>query len=259
MRTRPGGPPRQPFAGAVRPAAHQPPAAPRCEIRSVRPAMTWKTLMNRRDCVLAMAAGVALAHFPATVLAQAASAGFVEGRDYLKLDKPLPVSPGKIEVVEFFGYWCPHCNAFEPALEAWVRKLPADQVNFRRVPVAFGAAQEPLQKLYFALESLGLVESLHGKVFAAIHVQKMPMSKESDIAAWAQANGADPTKILDAMKSFSVATKTRQARQLADGYAIDGVPTLGIQGRFRTAPSIAGSGERALAATDALIAQLRKG
>ncbi len=215
--------------------------------------------MNRRDFVLTVAAGAALANFPAIVLAQAAQGGFVEGRDYLKLDKPLPVAPGKIEVVEFFGYWCPHCNAFEPTLEVWVRKLPADQVVFRRVPIAFGATQEPLQKLYFALESLGLVESLHRKVFAAIHVQKMPMNKEADIAAWAQANGADAAKILDAMKGFSVATKTRQARQLADGYAIDGVPTIGIQGRYRTAPSIAGSGERALAATDALIAQLRKG
>ena len=217
--------------------------------------------MNRRQLALCLGANTALAALatlPAALHAQGAPAGFTEGRDYLKLDKPLTVPPGKIEVVEFFGYWCPHCNAFEPTLEAWVKKLPADQVSFRRVAIAFGVAQEPLQKLYFALETLGLVDSLHRKVFAALHVQKLPMNKEADIGAWAQANGADPAKILDAMKGFTVATKARQARQLAEGYAIDGVPSIGIQGRYRTAPSIAGSGDRALAATDALIAQLRK-
>ncbi len=212
--------------------------------------------MKRRDWALGLLAGSCLAGLPAIAGAQGPQAAPVEGRDYLKLDKPLPVLPGKVEVVEFFGYWCPHCNAFEPALEAWVRKLPADKVNFRRVAIAFGAAQEPLQKLYFALDALGLVDTLHRKVFSAIHVQKLPMNKESEIAAWADSVQADTAKILDAMKGFTVATKARQARQLAEGYAIDGVPTIGIQGRYRTAPSIAGSGERALAVSDALIAQL---
>ncbi len=217
--------------------------------------------MNRRHLALSLGASAslaALAALPGPLRAQGAPAGFTEGRDYLKLDKPLSMPAGKIEVVEFFGYWCPHCNAFEPTLDAWVKALPAEQVNFRRVSIAFGVAQEPMQKLYFALESLGLVDSLHRKVFAALHVQKLPMNKEADIAAWAQANGIDPAKILDAMKGFTVATKARQARQLAEAYAIEGVPTLGIHGRYRTAPSIAGSEQRALAVTDSLIAQLHK-
>lgn len=208
--------------------------------------------MNRRDWVLA-AAG--LAGLP--LLAQA-QAGPLEGRDFKRVESPLPVAEGKIEVVEFFGYWCPHCNSFEPALDAWAKKLPP-QVTFRRIPVAFSAGQEPLQRLYYALEVQGQVEALHRKVFAALHAERKRLNTEAEIGAWLQANGADSAKLLETMKGFAVATKVRQSRQLADGYRIDGVPTLGIQGKWMTSPSIAGTPERALAVADALIAQSRKG
>lgn len=208
--------------------------------------------MNRRDWVLA-AAG--LAGLP---LAAQAQGGPVEGRDFKRVESPVPVPDGKVEVVEFFGYWCPHCNAFEPALEAWVKKLPA-QVNFRRLPVAFAPGQEPLQKLYYAIESLGQVDALHRKVFTALHADKKRLNTEADIAAWLPTVGADAAKITEAMKSFGVAAKARQSKQLSDAYRIDGVPTLGIQGRWMTSPGQAGSPERALAVADALIAQAKKG
>ena len=210
--------------------------------------------MNRREFATG-SAGLILA---ATGLPLWAQGSPVEGKDYQRVATPVPVAPGKVEVVEFFGYWCPHCNAFEPALDAWAKKLAAAQVSFRRVPVAFNVAQEPLQKLYFALESLDLVESLHRKVFNALHVAQQRLDKDSEISAFLQANGADAAKVMDAMKSFSVATKVRQARQLAEGYKIEGVPTLGIQGRYMTSPSIAGTPERALAVADQLIALSRK-
>jgi protein dithiol oxidoreductase (disulfide-forming) len=186
-----------------------------------------------------------------------AQGGPVEGRDFVRVAQPVPVTGEKVEVVEFFGYWCPHCNAFEPALDAWARKLPAT-VSFKRMPVAFNAAQEPAQRLYFAIEALGLVDTLHRKVFTAMHVERKRLDKDAEIADFAKANGVDATKLLDAMKSFSVATKMRQSRQLGEAYRIDGVPTLGIHGRFMTSPSIAGSQERALATAEALIAQVRK-
>ena len=210
--------------------------------------------MNRREFA-AGSAGVLLAAAQGPAWAQG---GPVEGKDYQRVATPVPVPPGKVEVVEFFGYWCPHCSAFEPALDAWVKKLPAAQVAFRRVPVAFNAAQEPLQKLYFALESLDLIEALHRKVFNSLHVARQRLDKDAEISVFLQANGVDAAKVMDSMKSFSVATKVRQARQLAEGYKIEGVPTLGIQGRYMTSPSIAGTPERALAVADQLIAQSRK-
>jgi thiol:disulfide interchange protein DsbA len=218
--------------------------------------------MKRREFALSSsaAASLALAGLSGLIAPAMAQGGApVEGKDFQRVAQPVSVPEGKVDVVEFFGYWCPHCNAFEPLLEAWSRKLPAAQVNFRRVPIAFNAAQEPMQRLYFALEALGLVESLHRKVFAALHVQHQRLDKDADILAWAQANGADGAKIVDTMKSFSVATKLRQAKQLVEGFRIEGVPTLGIAGRYMTSPSIAGTAERALAVADALISQSRKG
>ena len=207
--------------------------------------------MNRRE----FAACTVLTGLTTPLWAQG---GPVEGKDYQRVTTPVAVPPGKVDVVEFFGYWCPHCSAFEPVLDAWAKKLPTAQVNFHRIPVAFNPAQEPLQRLYFALEALDLVESLHRKVFATLHVQRQRLDKDTEITAWLQTQGVDAAKIGDIMKSFSVATKLRQARQLAEGYKLEGVPTLGIQGRYMTSPSIAGTPERALAVADMLIAQSRK-
>ncbi len=210
--------------------------------------------MNRREFALTTTAAC-LAGLSAPLWAQGGP--LVEGTDFKRVAQPVPVPEGKVDVVEFFGYWCPHCNAFEPQLDAWVKKQPA-QVVFRRMAVAFNAAHEPLQRLYFAIESLGQVDALHRKVFAAIHVQKVRLNTDAEILDWVKTAGADASKIGDAMKSFSVATKLRQSRSLAEGFKIEGVPTLGIQGRFMTSPSIAGTSERALAVADTLIAQVRK-
>ena len=212
--------------------------------------------MNRRRFHIHLAAAAAAAAVPLAVRAQGAP---VEGRDYARLAQPLAMpATGKVEVVEFFGYWCPHCNAFEPTLDAWARKLPAD-VQFRRVPVAFSAPQEPYAKIFFTLEAMGLLEQMHRKVFAAIHVQRQHLEKDSEILPFMTANGVDATKFSETYKSFTVASKFKQARQLADAYRIDGVPTLGIQGRFFTSPSLAGGAEQALKVADALIQRARQG
>jgi thiol:disulfide interchange protein DsbA len=182
----------------------------------------------------------------------------VEGRDFVRINPPAAVPAGaKIDVIEFFSYGCPHCYSFEPMLESWIRKLPAD-VAFRRVPAAFNAPFEGYAKLFYALEAVGLAEALHKRVFAAIHVQRQRLDKDTEIAALAQSGGGDGAKLVDAYKSFGVATKVRQAKQLTEAYKIDGVPALGIHGRWFTSGSLAGSHERALAVADQLIARARK-
>lgn len=214
--------------------------------------------MKRRDFSLQMAslAGVSLTSTAA--LAQGAP---VEGQHYTRISPPAPVTlpPGKrVEVVELFWYECNHCHAFDPALEAWLKKLPAD-VSFRRVPVGFSARHVATQKLFYALEEMGQLEALHTKVFNAIHVQQKRLIAEDDMVAFLSANGVDGAKFSAAFRSFGVATKATRAKQLSDAYKIDGVPTLGIQGRFTTAASQAGSHERALAVADFLIDRARKG
>jgi thiol:disulfide interchange protein DsbA len=190
----------------------------------------------------------------------AAQGGPVEGTHYVKLSQPLPTpAGGKIEVIEFFWYGCPHCHSFEPSLDAWSKRLPAD-VAFRRVPVAF--RDEPFgahQRIFYALEAMNQVEAVHRKVFFAIHNERARLDKPADISAFMTRNGLDGAKFLDVFNSFSVQTKARQARQLSEAYKIDGVPAMGVHGRYYTSVTLAGSADRTLAVADFLVQRVRKG
>jgi thiol:disulfide interchange protein DsbA len=185
----------------------------------------------------------------------------VEGTHYVKLSTPAPVTlpsaDKKIEVVEFFSYACPHCSALEPLIEPWAKKLPAD-VAFRQVPVGFSAVYQVLQKTYYALEEMGQLPNVHRKLFAAIHQQNKRLGTESDVTAFVTANGVDAAKFTEAYRGFGVNTKVNRAKQLSEAYKIDGVPAIGVQGRYYTAASLAGTHERALAVAEFLIQKSRQ-
>jgi thiol:disulfide interchange protein DsbA len=214
--------------------------------------------MQRRDFSLTMgswAAG-ALALFPAGVFAQSAAPR--AGADYTQLGKPVPTDApaGKVEVIEFFWYNCPHCNAFESTLAAWVKTLPKD-VAFRRVPIAFNEDFVPQQRLFYALEAMGLVDKLHARVFAAIHEEKQKLTTGEAIINWMVRQGVDKLKFSEQFNSFSANTKASRARQTQDAYQIEGVPALGVAGRYWTDGAMAKSMDRALIVTDFLVAQSR--
>ena len=203
----------------------------------------------RRRFVLA----AALAPMLSIALAQTPSAG----TDYREVKPPQPVDTGdKIEVLEFFWYGCPHCANFEPDLEAWRKKLPAD-VEYRRLPVAFDASRSAHTRIYYALELLKKTDALHGKVFNAMHVNGKRMLDTNEIADFMAANGIDRKAWLDAFNSFTVATQTRGAAQTWVAYKLDGTPAVAIDGKFMTAPSMAGSRARALQVMDYLIERAR--
>lgn len=213
--------------------------------------------MKRREfSALSLSALGGLALTPA--LAQ--NAGFKEGTDYLSLKNRVPteVGKGKIEVLEFFWYNCPHCNAFEPALSAWSKKLPKD-VELKRAPVRFREDFEPQQRAFYVLEALGKVEELQAKMFAAIHVEKQNLTKLDSLLVWAEKNGIPPKQFADLYNSFTIIGKARHAAQLQEQFKVEGVPALGIGGRFYVDGTLAGSMERALQIADFLTSEIRKG
>ena len=220
--------------------------------------------MKRREFSTLLAAGAGGAAGLAALPGARAQAGAVpvEGTHYVRLAQPMALpGNGKIEVIEFFWYGCPHCSNFEPALEAWVKKLP-DDVAFRRIPMALRDQAPYLvhQRIYYALESMGLVDSMQRKVFYAIHQERMPLDKPADIAAFMAKNGVDAAKFTEVFNSFAVVgTKIPEGNRLVAAYKIDGVPALGVQRRFYTSGSLAGSNERALAVADYLVQRARKG
>ena len=213
--------------------------------------------MKRRDFSLA-APALAVLSTATWMPAYAQALKPAEGTDYYVLDKPVAVDapPGKIEVVEFFWYKCPHCNAFEPALEAWSKKLSKDVV-LRRVPIAFQDSFAPLQRLFYSIEAMGLTAKLHAKVFNAIHIERLNLEKGDAIIEWVAQQGVDKAKFAEQFNSFSVNSKVTKATQLQNAYRVEGVPALGVAGRFYTDGQIAKSMDRALLVVDALVADLR--
>lgn len=182
--------------------------------------------MKRRDLGL-----LALGGLTGWETAQAAPA---EGRQYSRLGQPLPVTAGKVEVIEFFFYRCPHCFAFDPLLEAWAHQQPAD-VSLRRVPVGQQALLKLHQRMFYALEAMGAMSpTVHTGIFNAIHRQGVEANDEAGIVALVQRLGVDPARFRQAFNSFGVQGKLAQGSKLAELCGVDGVPALVVGGRFRT-------------------------
>lgn len=214
--------------------------------------------MQRRQFSLAAAtAATSMAFGANSALAQQAAPQ--EGKEYLRLSKPAPTDApaGKVKVVEFFWYSCPHCNAFEPTFAAWKQKAPANVV-VRRVPVAFNASFVPQQKLYYALQAMDNFDAMHVKVFHAIHVERNKLAKDEDIFNWVAKQGVDVNKFKEVYNSFNVSSQVRKATQQQQAYDVEGVPSMGVAGRFYTDGPRAGSMPNVLRVVDHLVAQSAK-
>lgn len=181
-----------------------------------------------------------------------------EGEQFTVLKTPQPPSvAGKVEVLEFFSYACPHCFDFDPTLEKWRSRLPAE-VSFRRVPVSFLSNHENFQRAYLALETLGQVNPAHARLFDAVHREHKVLSSPEAIAEVVAAAGVDSAKFLSTFKSFGMPALLSKATAATSAYEIDGVPTLAIGGRYLTSPAQAGGVQQALATADFLLQKVRK-
>jgi thiol:disulfide interchange protein DsbA len=188
----------------------------------------------------------------------AAFAQSPDGKPYVPVSPPQPPESGnKIEVIEFFWYGCPHCYDMEPSIAAWAKKLPAD-VAFKRVPAYTNEVWGIHAKIYYTLEAMGKLDQLHGKVFDAIHRDRVNLNAEKTRNEWLAKNGVDPAKYAEVEKSFTVASRLQRAKQLAVNYKVDGVPRFTVNGKWATGPEFAGSPTQILATVDQLIDMARK-
>ncbi|HEX3063716.1 MAG TPA: thiol:disulfide interchange protein DsbA/DsbL [Usitatibacter sp.] len=175
------------------------------------------------------------------------------GQPWVKLEPAQPTEGnGKIEVIEFFWYGCPHCYRLEPSLNAWLKNKPADVV-FKRVHALPATSWLAHAKIYYTLETMNLVDSLHDKVFDAIHKDNKNLTSEKILDAWLTQNGVDPAKYHEVEKSFTVDTKLKRAAQMTAAYKVDGVPRIVVDGRLSTGPEFAGGEDKIMGAVDLMI------
>lgn len=181
------------------------------------------------------------------------------GIEYRELAAAQPTdSPGKIEVIEFFWYGCPHCYKFEPVIEPWVKKLAKD-VQFRRIPALFNNEWLQGGRAYYALEAIGEVDRLHKALFDAVHTgSRLQVANEAALTEWLGTQGVDTKKFAAAYRSFSVEGKLKRAAQLVQAYKIEGVPAMAVNGKYVVNTDNIRSFEQMLAVTDHLVEQSRK-
>lgn len=198
----------------------------------------------------------------------AAAAAPKEGVQYQVLPQKQDTQAGKaVEVTEFFAYYCPHCDAFEPMLAEWVKKQ-GNNIVFKRVHVPAGPRVVPQQRLFYTLEAMGLLEQYHQKAFAAIHQQRLRFADDNEVIEWAAKSGIDRARFADTYRSMGVSGKLRHASAMMEAYRVDHWPFVAIDGRFVTSPSMANQGgstaqteaeqqQVALQVMDALVAKAR--
>ena len=177
---------------------------------------------------------------------------------YSELKPPQPVeNNGKIQVIEFFWYGCPHCYSLEPYVEAWLKKLPPD-VEFHRVPAVFNSRWGHDAAIFYTLEAMGLLEKLHRPLFDAIHKANLRTDNEAAFSEWLQKNGADPKKFMETMKSFGVQSKVKRAVQQTVAYKIDGTPAMAVAGRYTVSADQGRTQQGLLQTVDGVVALVRK-
>ncbi len=135
----------------------------------------------------------------------------VLGSDYFLIDNPDHETGQSVSVVEVFGYSCPHCAHFQPYIDAWKKKQPAD-VKFSYLPAAFGGIWEAFARAYYTAEVMGVLQKSHEGIYNAVHVQQRPITNATDIAALYADYGVDPKVFGSTMQSFAINAKVAAAK-----------------------------------------------
>ena len=185
------------------------------------------------------------------------AAEFTEGVHYETLATPVKTTDAKrIEVVEAFGYLCPHCNNFEPLLEPWTQRLPAD-VNFVRIPVVFARSWEPMARAYYSSELLKTLDKTHQATFNGVHQERRRFRNAEDLAEFYANLGVDPAKFTKMYDSFATNMKLSIGASKLSSYGVEGVPTLIVNGKYRITTGTAGSHANMLKVAEYLVEKER--
>lgn len=185
-------------------------------------------------------------------------AEIVEGRDYKVLENQQPVrSDDRIEVIEFFWYGCQYCNSLHPHIKEWLKNKPSD-VDFRYVPAIFRDNWIPGAKAFYTIETLDIMETIHDKIYDAIHQDKINLTDESVLFGWVEKQGVVKEKFVNIYNSFTIQNQVARSNQMTRQYQLTGVPALVIEGKYVTSGRQGGTPQLTIRILDEIIDMVRK-
>ena len=178
---------------------------------------------------------------------------FVEGKHFEKISPPVPTSAplGEIEVLEFFWYGCPHCFEFEVHVAKWL-KNKKHYVSFARVPAVFSENWLVHAKAFYAAAELGIIEKSHFALFESLHVKREKLFTENDISKFFIGLGKEESLVQKSLNSFGTANRAQRAQSLTKKVGISGVPSMVIDGKYRSSARLAGGYDNLLEVVDFL-------
>jgi thiol:disulfide interchange protein DsbA len=180
------------------------------------------------------------------IVATLVFSGFTMAADssqkYVQISEQAQTESDKIVIYEFFWYGCPHCYNIEPTMDNIEANLDKDTVLIK-VPVALRDSWELHAKAYYALQQMKLDDNLHEKIFSEIHVNSNRLDTNEKLANFIREEGYDADKFLNILDSFGTEIRVKKASRLANQYQIKSVPTLIINGKYKTSGSYVSSYE----------------
>ncbi|EGV36539.1 thiol:disulfide interchange protein DsbA/DsbL [Neisseria weaveri] len=191
-----------------------------------------------------------------TVTAQA-HAAVVEGKDYTVLDKPVPqLQSDKVEVLEFFGYFCVHCYHLDPILLKHAQSF-ADDTYLRTEHVVWEPAMLGFARVAAAVNSSGLKYQANPEVFKAVYDQKINLADTATFKEWAEKQSSfDGKKLVAAYDSFGNMAQAKKMEELTNAYQISGTPTVIVGGKYQV--KFSGDWQSGMKTIDELVAKVRE-
>ena len=186
---------------------------------------------------------------------------FVEGVHYFKIfpEMQTNATAGKVEVLEMMWLGCPHCYTLEPTMLKYKKNHPA-YVEFQQVPAMLNPSWAADAETYYLAEVLDPKgeKDLIMKIFQAIHDQKRRLRNSAAANRFFVQQGYSEDDIAKAKASMLYRIKMKRAQEISASSQAQSVPTVIINGKYRTSPYTAGSEEKLMEVIDMLTRKEKK-
>ena len=175
---------------------------------------------------------------------------------YVQISDLKQTESDKIIIYEFFWYGCPHCFNIEPTMNLIESNLQKDTIIVK-VPVVLRDTWMAHAKAYYTLKQMNLDDDLHEELFNEIHINGERLDTRDSLAQFVKNKGFDESKFKKTFDSFGTEIRVKKAMRLARSYQITSVPTIIVNGKYKTSGSFVSSYKELVEVIDLLVQKER--